>query len=100
MMRDMNTQTERSPTLSTSINRANAVQRLVALYRLADVLRAVGDSELAAGWEEMLRETERCMSGGWKNRHGRPISRFDVTVDIAPGPTMWTFHATMLPVLR
>ncbi len=100
MMHDMDTQTERSPTFSTSIHRANAVQRLVALYRLADALRAVGDSDLAANWEAMLREIERCMSGGWKNRNGRAITRFDVTVDLEPGPIMWTFHATMLPVLR
>lgn len=100
MMRDMNTQIERSPTFSTSINRANSVQGLVALYRLADALRAVGDSDLAAGCEAMLREMELCMSGGWKNRNGRAIRRFDLTVDIAPGPTMWTFQATMLPVLR
>jgi hypothetical protein len=100
MMQDMNTQTERSPTFSTSINRANAVQRMVALYRLVDALRAVGDSDLAAGWEAMLREMERCMSGGWKNRNGQAIRQFDVTVDLKPGPTMWTFQATMLPVLR
>ena len=100
MMRDMNTQTERSPTFTISINRANADQRLVALSRLADALRAVGDSDLAAGWEAMLREMELCMSGGWKNRNGRAIRRFDLTVNLNPGPTMWTFQATMLPVLR
>ncbi len=75
LMRDMNTQTERSPTFSTSINRANAVQGLVALYRLADALRAVGDSDLAAGWEATLREMERCMSRGWKNRNGRATTQ-------------------------
>ena len=85
LMRDMNTQTERSPTFSTSINRANAVQGLVALYRLADALRAVGDSDLAAGWEATLCEMERCMSRGWKNRNGRAITQFNVTVDLEPG---------------
>lgn len=48
----------------------------------------------------MFDEIVRCISKGWKNRKGQAIERFDVTVDLEPGPKMWGFHATVLPVLR
>jgi hypothetical protein len=98
--RGMNTQTEQSPTFSATVDRANAIHGVVALYRLADAFRASGPSDLADGCEAMLDEIVRCINKGWKNRKGQAIERFDVTVDLEPGPKMWGFHATMLPVLR
>jgi hypothetical protein len=100
MIRDMDAPTERSPTFSATINRANAIHELVALYRVADALRSCGSADLADGWEAGLDEIVRCINKGWMNRKGQALERFDMTIHFDPGPQMWGFHATMLPVLR
>jgi hypothetical protein len=95
----MNNVLETSNHYAINVRPAFAARHLADLRQLGEALREGGAADLAEAWYEMIGEIEARIHDGWRARSGHAIEHFAVTLDLEPGPTVWTFRATMKPVL-
>jgi hypothetical protein len=79
---------------------ASAARKLGDLKGIGAGFRDCGAVDLADMWAKMLGEIDGRIRDGWRDRLGRSIEQFEVTVHLAPGKPLWEIEATMQPILH